>query len=78
MEEAQMDCMILNADEFPRLQYFHCGCDQALHCLKEIFHALLRGQDMTLSLFASLNVRSLLVILVLNKREEMNGAIAGH
>lgn len=30
-----MDCMILNADEFPKLQCFHCEQDQALHYLRE-------------------------------------------
>lgn len=40
-----MDCMILNADEFSKLQCFHCEQDQAPHCLKEVFHPLLRGQD---------------------------------
>lgn len=40
-----MDCMILNADEFPKLQCFHCEQDQALHYLKESFCPLLRGQN---------------------------------
>lgn len=40
-----MDCIILNFDEFPGVQCFHCEQDQTLHCLEEIFHPLLRGQD---------------------------------
>lgn len=44
MEETQMVCIILNSDEFPRLQCFHSTQDQALHFLKEFFHPLLRGQ----------------------------------
>lgn len=45
-----MDCMILNYDEFRRLQCFQCERYEALHCLKEFFHPLLRGQGTELFL----------------------------